>query len=69
MSKRKAKAKHVIEVSDSELEILRSALDSHAYWELSDHGNRNNGFVIDETESADLRRCTRLARKLERIAP
>lgn len=36
-----------IDLTDAELEILTEALDSHAYWQLSDENYRNDGFLIE----------------------
>lgn len=46
-----------VKLSKEQLQIIVSALDSHVYWELSDEGNRNNGFAFegepDEDEDDD----------------
>lgn len=47
---------HKITLSDEELHLLINAVDSHAYWQLSDTHYRNNGFVnppgSDDPETA-----------------
>lgn len=53
-----------------ELGLLRSALDSHEYWQLSDEHYRDSGFVhglgSDSKEARDeIAACRALLRKLE----
>ena len=36
-----------IELTHEELDLLREALDSHKYWQLSDEYYRSDGFVVD----------------------
>jgi hypothetical protein len=46
---------HAVELTDKEIEFLRSALDSHEYWQLSDSGERNNGAsLIEDDEDPDV---------------
>lgn len=46
-----------IEVTNEELGLILSALDSHAYWQLSDENYRDSGYVqepgSDDPETAE----------------
>ena len=42
----KAKGRPV-HLTDAEIDLLRGALDSHIYWQLSDEEYRDSGFVQD----------------------
>lgn len=58
-----------IELSQSEIELLREALDSHKYWQLSDKSYRSDGYVMDpgsdDPDSVEaIAACDMLADKL-----
>lgn len=62
----------VLLVDESELELLREALDSHAYWQLSAEEFRSDGFVIDpgtmdEDDAAELADVKALDDKLAEL--
>jgi hypothetical protein len=43
-----------LELTNDELALLHTALDSHEYWQLSDTEHRSDGFVtLDEDELVD----------------
>jgi hypothetical protein len=44
-NKAKMEKKYQVELTGYELYLLSEALDSHVYWQLSDEGYRNDGFV------------------------
>lgn len=69
-----------IRLSDPDIQLLKEALDSHVYWQLSDQGERNNGYVslpdgcddgacADDCETPDehqeIRDCETLAHLLD----
>jgi hypothetical protein len=65
----KAKGGTPVELTDSEMELILEALESHAYWQVSDESFRNNGYVYapgSENEEAreELRRIDALAVRL-----
>jgi len=37
-----------VPLSDAEIHVLREALDSHEYWQLSETHERNDGYSIVE---------------------
>ncbi|MCC6808040.1 MAG: hypothetical protein IT381_11500 [Deltaproteobacteria bacterium] len=56
-----------------ELNLLKEALDSHIYWQLSDEHYRHSGFVYDPgsddaEHAAEIQACERLDQKLT-LAP
>lgn len=58
-----------ITLDADEVRLLREALDSHAYWQVSDESYRNNGFVHepgsdDEDNVAELKAIDALLVKL-----
>ncbi len=58
------------ELTRSDVELLIEALDSHCYWQLSDHEYRRDGFVIDpgaddRDAQAAIRQALELASHLE----
>lgn len=58
-----------INLTDDELDLLREALDSHKYWELSDKGYRSSGYVLepgseDPEAVASIAACDALVAKL-----
>ncbi len=57
--KPKAATTRTVELSLSDCALLRDALDSHAYWQLSDEHYRNDGFV-DEPGSDDPKVAARI---------
>ncbi len=67
-------ASHVtVRLSLNELDLLKEALDSHIYWQLSDERYRNNGFVhgegSDDPEArALIQESEHLFNRLERVA-
>ena len=59
----------LITVTKAQLELLCQALDSHAYWQLSDEHYRNNSEVRgkgsdDPDMAAEIRACRRLEKRL-----
>ena len=59
----------ILTVTTEELHLLKEALDSHIYWQLSDEHYRHSGFVYDpgsdDTEqAAEIRACETLDKKL-----
>jgi hypothetical protein len=58
-----------VELTQAELELLRQALDSHAYWQLSDPYYRHSGYVRppgsdDPEETEAIQATDALDRKL-----
>jgi hypothetical protein len=54
-----------IEFSDKELRLIIEALDSHAYWQLSDPLYRNSGFVMDPgSNDPEMRKQLKATNKL-----
>lgn len=51
-----------------EISILVEALNSHAYWQLSDDDNRNDGYVVDEDATPELKACNALHTRLEKLS-
>lgn len=60
-----------LELTQEELGILKEALDSHEYWQLSEPEDRDSGYVMleddDPRTSEEIRACRALLRKLEAI--
>lgn len=59
-----------IELTTDELDLLRAALDSHKYWQLSDEDYRSDGYVLepgseDPEAVASIVACDALVAKLE----
>jgi hypothetical protein len=59
----------LIDLTPEELALIIEALDSHAYWQLSDKHYRNDGFVLepgsdDPEKAAEIEACDNLALKL-----
>ena len=59
-----------IELTDAEIDLLREALDSHKYWQLSDRSYRSDGCVLEpgseDHEAVEaIAACDALAGKLE----
>jgi hypothetical protein len=57
------------ELTDAEVALLREALDSHIYWQLSDEHYRDSGFVSDPgsdepDKAAEIAAANALDRKL-----
>lgn len=55
---------------EASVELLKNAIDSHRYWQLSDEKYRNSGFVMDpgsddQENRRQLRRCDDLEAVLE----
>ena len=64
---------HTVALTAAEIDLLREALDSHEYWQLSDENHRNSGLVLgdgaDDAEAAEhIRSARSLATRLESIA-
>jgi hypothetical protein len=58
-----------VELTQLELGLIRSALDSHAYWQLSEPEYRDSGYVrppgtTDPEASAEMEAVTELDNKL-----
>jgi len=62
---------HKVQLSDAEVEILKEALDSEEYWQLSEPQDRDSGFVMldddSPTLSEEMLACRRLLRRLEAL--
>lgn len=57
-----------VQLTNEELELLVEALDSHAYWELADQQDRNNGFVYGKSaKKPEVKACYTLETKLRRV--
>lgn len=57
---------HTVLLSADEIGLLREALDSHMYWQLSSEDNRDSGYVVDiDAEDEDTRDELREAERLE----
>jgi len=46
-----------IEVSEEELALLLEALDSHLYWQVSEQGQRNSGYVSHDDDDENAEEC------------
>lgn len=62
-----------VKLTKEQLNIVVSALDSYVYWELSDEGNRNNGFVYgegseDEENAVEIKKANKLHDLFEKLA-
>lgn len=62
----KSPAATTVELTDPQMELLLAALESHAYWQVSEEKYRNNGYVYapgaDDPDTADdLQEIDRLA--------
>lgn len=54
-----------VQLTDAEIYLLREALDSHEYWQLSDTHERNNGYsMVEDGENAEIDAVRALASKL-----
>ena len=58
-----------LELSPEDLDRIIEALDSHVYWQLSDHHYRRNADVLepgadDPEQAAEIDACRELAEKL-----
>lgn len=63
-----------VELNNDEVTLLREALDSHAYWQLSDPSYRSSGYVrdpgSDDPEKRDeLKAVSTLDSKLAALQP
>lgn len=57
-----------VELTNDELDLLCSALDSHTYWQLSDESSRDSGYAstgVDDDATAELEQAEALLRRLE----
>jgi len=59
-----------LDIEPYEAALLKEALDSHIYWQLSDQKYRNNGFVYDpgsddEDSAAEIVAAEQLVSRLE----
>ena len=66
------KKRFSVKLDENELELLKEALDSHEYWQLSDPADRDSGYVmIDDDDPrlpADIAACRALAQKLHELS-
>jgi len=58
-----------LELTEDDLNLVLSALDSHKYWQLSDEKYRNDGYVMDpgsdDAENAEeIQECDVLVEKI-----
>lgn len=58
-----------VEFDQDEVELLKEALDSHEYWQLSDPVDRDSGYVMIEDNDPrippEIAACRALLRRLE----
>lgn len=64
--------KIAVELTPAEIALLAEALDSHAYWQLSDEEYRDSGFVYDpgsdDAEAAEeIKVCEALEARLRAL--
>lgn len=69
-----ASADVVLALTTAELGLLREALDSHEYWQLSDDYYRRDGYVQDPgsddaDQAAAILACRALGERLEALTP
>ena len=58
-----------VQLTDAEIHLLREALDSHEYWQLSETHERNDGYsTVDDGANAEIDAVRALEAKLCRIA-
>jgi hypothetical protein len=43
----------LVDLSERDLAVICEALDSHAYWQLSDESRRNSGYVMEPYTEAE----------------
>jgi hypothetical protein len=43
----------LIDLSERDFEVILEALDSHAYWQLSDESRHNSGYVMEPYTEAE----------------
>ena len=56
-----------VQLTDAELDLLREALDSHEYWQLSESHERNNGYsTVEDGANAEIDAVRALESKLTR---
>ena len=60
-----------LKLTPRELELIKEALDSHEYWQLSDQHYRENGYVLDQGSDdpeaiEQIKEVRALAEKLEK---
>jgi hypothetical protein len=65
---------HTVTLTSAELHLIKEALDSHRYWQLSDEHYRNSGYVADpgsddEEKAEEIRDVNALEEKLEALGP
>lgn len=54
-----------IDLTDEELALIREALDSHEYWQLSEPHERNNGYsLVGDGVDDEIDACRALDAKL-----
>lgn len=54
-----------VPLTEAEIHLLREALDSHEYWQLSDADERNNGYsTVEDGANAEIDAVRALASKL-----
>ena len=54
-----------VPLSEAEIHLIREALDSHEYWQLSDANERNNGYsTVEDGANAEIDAVRALASKL-----
>ena len=57
-----------MELTDEEIHLLREALDSHEYWQLSETRQRNDGYsTVEDGANAEIDAVRALETKLWRI--
>ena len=59
-------------LSEKDLELLVEALDSHVYWQLSDHHYRNNADIVepgsdDPEQASEIQDCVELSERLRAL--
>jgi hypothetical protein len=61
-------------LSEKDVDLVVEALDSHVYWQLSDHHYRSNADVVepgsdDPAQAAEIEACVQLSDRLKALRP
>lgn len=64
----------VLSLTDDDLLTLAEALDSHAYWQLAEAHERNNGYVLtervlDEDRRLEIEHLERMEQRIRLLLP
>jgi len=59
-----------VNLTPEQIKLLAEALDSHAYWQLSDEVDRNDGFIHGPSaDRPEVTECQKLGERLEALLP